>query len=45
MHQKNLDRKITQNELFMETHVKKKKNLGDEDVWIETCAKATHVRA
>ena len=44
MQEKKFGRKIAHDELFMETHVKKKKNPTDEDVWVEPRAKATHVR-
>ena len=44
MQEKEKDRSIPHDELFEETHLKKKKNLTDEDVWVEPHAKAAHVR-
>ncbi|KAM3398406.1 hypothetical protein P3S68_001921 [Capsicum galapagoense] len=40
--EKEKGRKIPFDEVFEETHVKKKKNPTDEDVWVEPRAKAAH---
>ncbi|KAM3328221.1 hypothetical protein P3S68_032913 [Capsicum galapagoense] len=39
---KKMGRKVRQDEVFEKTHVRKKKNSTDEDVWVESRAKATH---
>ncbi|KAM3395790.1 hypothetical protein P3S68_004796 [Capsicum galapagoense] len=40
--EKKRGRKIPHDDLFEETHLKKKKNSTDEDVWVEPRAKAAH---
>ena len=44
MQEKEKSRSISHDELFEETHFKKKKNPTDEDVWVKPRAKAAHVR-
>ena len=44
MQEKEKGRQIPTDELFEETHLKKKKNPTDEDVWVEPRAKAVHVK-
>ncbi|KAF3680049.1 40S ribosomal protein S3a [Capsicum annuum] len=42
LRKKERGRELPNDELFEETHLKKKKNLTDEDVWVEPRAKAVH---
>ncbi|KAH0642516.1 hypothetical protein KY290_034098 [Solanum tuberosum] len=41
--EKELGRLVTQAEAFKATHIRKKKNLEDPDVWVEPRAKLTYV--
>ena len=44
MQEKEQGREIPTDEQFERTHLKKKKNPTDEDVWVEARAKDVHVR-